>query len=116
MNFHHLLIVALILTIAYIYSMIIAPSLVNNQMFSKLNQLHESCIIKCGNLPCNISDRGNKYYIGSDKNADGCYVTFWGMTHFLLYAILGYLYPHRFLEFSLIGVLFELYEKRYYDC
>lgn len=79
--------------------------------------MHESCIIKYGkSLPCDISYRGKNYYINSNKTTAECYVAFWGMTHFLLYAILGYLHPTRFIEFNTIGILFELYEKKYYDC
>ena len=35
----------------------------------------------------------------------------WAMSHFILYFILGYLYPDNLLLFTLIGVLWEFLEQ-----
>lgn len=35
----------------------------------------------------------------------------WGISHFILYFILGYLYPNNLLLFTLIGIMWEFIEQ-----
>lgn len=114
------LFVALIYTIAYIYSIIFAPKLAGAyQGWAKtLNDTHESCLLGCQANLCKLSVRGDNYYInaGPNKTADGCMVTFWGFSHFFLYSVLGFLFPDVFWETFFIGVAFEIYEYKKFNC
>lgn len=112
-TFTKYLLLCLILTIAYIYSIILAPKLINNE---KINNIHESCFINCKYNICNLSSRGDNYYINSSKTSEKCMMTFWGFTHVLLYTILGFLFPDMFIQLFLLGIIFEIYEKYKFDC
>lgn len=37
----------------------------------------------------------------------------WGLSHFVFYAVLGYLYPHKLLFITVLGVLWELVEMSF---
>lgn len=87
-----------------------------------MNSVHESCLLNtCKFDTCKNNLRGLNYYIdNTDKDKQiklhNCLITFWGFTHFLLYFILGLLYPKYFWQTFFIGAGFELYEKLRYDC
>ena len=59
--------------------------------------------------------RGNNYYIGK-KTRDRCLVTIWSVTHYLMYMVLGYLFPNMFWETFALGLLFEVVEAATIDC
>jgi len=65
--------------------------------------------------------RGDQYYIGVsdiDKNAKlkKCVVTLWGLAHFLLYMVIGWVAPDMFWPTFAAGVAFESYEYFKYSC
>lgn len=37
-------------------------------------------------------------------------VSYWGFTHFIMYAILGYMLPNCFIPLTIVGILWELFE------
>lgn len=116
-------IVALILyVIAYIYAINIAPfiSKSDNIYLKKIDFVHESCYTNICNADFS-NTRGNNYYIdvmdqNKQKLLKTCFMTFWGLSHFVLYSFLGYFAPDLFLETFMIGVAFEGLEKYKYDC
>jgi hypothetical protein len=67
-----------------------------------------------------IQTRGKKYFIGTpyykQKEIKKCILTFWGLTHFVLYFILSYLFPAFYIEFIILGILFEIYEYYKFKC
>jgi hypothetical protein len=115
-----------IFIIAYIYSLVYAPSIENknNTGISKtLAELNKSCLVMCQSDECANyieGSRGDNYFISTpkekQKDIKKCILTFWGFTHFLLYFILGYMVPGWWMEFFIIGVGFELYEYREFKC
>lgn len=117
------ILVALIYTIAYAYSIHFAPKIAGAKAGwqKDLNNVHESCIVGCGGGLNKLSIRGDNYYIGAtdpekQEVLSNCMVTFWGFTHFFLYSVLGFLFPDVFWETFFIGVAFEAYEAVEYDC
>ena len=117
------LLVALIYIIAYIYSIEFAPRIAGATTGWQgcVNAVHESCVAGCHVGMCQLSVRGSNYYIGSTDAAkaqalDQCLVTFWGLSHFLLYSVLGFVAPHMFWETFAVGVAFEIYEAHTFDC
>lgn len=84
--------------------------------------VHERCIVGCGRA-CDGARRwrGQHYIIGADEASNArasrdCLITFWGMTHFLFYALLGFAAPSLFWPTAAVGVAFELYEAARFDC
>lgn len=114
--------------IAYFYSIFLLLDMdffnkCKTPICNKISNLHESCIMGCKNILCDIAknSRGNGYNaeITDDikrNNLKTCFITFWNFTHFCLYFIIGFLLPDMFWESITIGVLFECYEKYKYDC
>ena len=107
---------------AYIYALKFAVSIQDNNSpwAQKIRNMHESCLIGCPNSAL-TSCRGSNYYINSKdkkRNEDlkKCFATFWSGTHFSLYAFLGYFCPDLFWQTFSLGVLFEGYEYKKYDC
>lgn len=108
-----------IYSVAFIYSLVIAPNLVKskNKLSTKLNELHESCVIGCKPLNvCSLDTKGSSYYIGSTSNANKCIITFWSMTHLVMYSLLGYLCYDLFAYLFCISLLFEVFEQYMYNC
>lgn len=66
-------------------------------------------------------NRGKNYYLnkanGLDKDVTpNCMLTIWGVSHIVLYMILGWFVPDKFWETLIIGILFEYLEKTFLDC
>lgn len=123
----HIFLVVIIF--ALVYCIIYAPSIENlddndNSFLGKLNQLHKSCIVSCGgNNGCKSlikETRGENYFISTplekQKTIKNCLVTFWGLTHFILYFAVGYFLPNLLYEAIALGVGFELYEYKVLKC
>lgn len=68
--------------------------------------------------------RGKNYYLNKTNNTNNidsdvtpnCMLTIWGLSHVILYMILGWFVPDKFWETLLIGIAFEFLEKWSYDC
>lgn len=114
------LLLALLYLIAYTYSIEIAPWLAysHNKLAVKINNIHESCLLKCDATKNLIGKgRGSQYYIGKPDSADNsCLITFWTLSHFILYSVIGFLLPDMFWQSFIVGVGFEIYEKYKYNC
>lgn len=103
--------------LAYIYAIEFAPWAAKH--YNNLNEIHESCFV-CGTDKLTHA-RGDQYYIGTmsdekKKDLKKCVMTFWGFTHYILYAMIGYVAPDMFWETFAIGIGFEYYEKIKYNC
>jgi hypothetical protein len=116
----------LILLVSYFYCIKFAPSIESksdNIFFDKLNNIHQSCIIKCNSTTCrNIvqNGRGDTYFISTPKEKQeyikDCAVTFWGVSHFFMHFMIGFLLPDFFLQSLAVGISFEIYEYQIYKC
>jgi hypothetical protein len=120
-RYYQYLILCLLLIISYVYALVFAPAIANSNegWKGKFNSAHESCLAGDGcKLPFSI--RGEKYIITGDPATNdrliNCAMTFWSGTHFLLYSFIGFLCPDLFWETLFIGVAFEYYEYRRFDC
>lgn len=110
--------------IAYIYSLVVAVDVKHctTEVCGDINSMHESCIISSNSWTKPLTSwRGDCYYIdggaaNSKSKLGGCLVTFWGLSHFLLYFALGMFTPDLFKETFAVGVLFEIYEYWRYSC
>jgi len=64
--------------------------------------------------------RGKEYFIQEKQKEQfkisSCIVTFWGITHSILYFILTFLLPNFYIEFFFMGIVFELLEYCIFDC
>ena len=114
----------IVLSAAFVYSLYIAPSIesATDGLFGRINNMHKSCIINCDTTTCKkvLSGRGSNYFINTPKEKQeaikSCVITFWGLSHFACYAVLGFLAPNIFQEAFVIGAWFEFYEHEKYDC
>ena len=112
-------------SLAYLYCLVYAPSIesiTDNSISGKINKIHKKCAINCDHNLCStmIQYRGNNYFISTPQDEQEyikkCFVTFWGVTHYILYALIGFLLPSMFWESFVCGVFFEIYEHNKYDC
>lgn len=104
--------IIVVILITYIYSFYIAP---NKNIPEILKNINQKCIIGCNN--CAI--RGGNYIIedkSMSKKMDNCLITSWNVSHFVMYAILGYNYPLYLPSLTALGITFEIYEHYRYDC
>jgi hypothetical protein len=112
-------------TIVYIYCIIFAPYVEQNNtgLFSYIDKMHKKCLYSCKSDQCYeymINTRGENYFISTpiykQKSIKKCMFTFWGFTHFIFYLILSFLFPSFYMEFIIIGILFEIYEYYRFNC
>lgn len=122
----NIIIILSILSIAYIYSLVYAPSIENSNddsFTTSISKMNKGCLLNCASEYCKkyITDsRGKQYFISMPPSEQeyikGCIITFWGMTHFLMYFILATLVPAFYVELFFIGIVFEIYEYYKFDC
>jgi len=122
----NIIIILTILTIAYIYCLVYAPSIenVNDDSFTtKIANMNKSCLMNCKSDNCKKyinNSRGAQYFIAIPPSEQihikSCIITFWGFTHFMLYFVLALVVPDFYLELFFIGITFEIYEYYKYDC
>lgn len=122
----NIIIIISILSIAYIYSLVYAPSIENvkdESLSSSIAKLNKSCLINCTSKKCKkyiTNNRGKQYFISipqhEQEHIRGCILTFWGFTHFIMYFILALLVPAFYVELFVIGIGFEIYEYYKYEC
>lgn len=122
----NIIIILTILTIAYIYSLIYAPSIENSNddsFTATVAKINKSCFFNCASENCKkyITDsRGKKYFISIPPNEQeyikSCIITFWGFTHFIMYFLLALFVPAFYIELFFIGIGFEVYEFYKYEC
>ena len=115
--------ITIILCITYIYCIYFAPYIEKNYADSYLDKIHKLCLYKCSTKNCRnymINTRGSNYFISTphykQKEIKKCILTFWGITHFILYFILSYLFPNFYIEFFVLGIIFEIYEYYKFTC
>lgn len=122
----NILIILLILSLAFIYSLIFAPSIENiksDDFLGSISKMNKSCLLNCSTDECNTyirKNRGNQYFISIPKNEQddikGCIITFWGLSHLIMYFLLAFFVPSFYIELFFIGVAFEIYEYHAFDC
>jgi len=117
------ILIVLLFLLAYVYSLEFAPwsrNICRQKWCDDANRVHESCVLGCTKSTKILTNgRGGSYVIGGSEESaqlDNCLVTFWGATHFCLYAIVGFVAPELFWEMFLLGCAFEGYEWYRYDC
>lgn len=125
-NCTNILIIFIILTFAYMYSLIYAPLIENindESLTSSISRMNKSCLLSCTSKKCKKyikNNRGEKYFISvppsEQKYIKSCILTFWGFTHFLMYFVLAFLVPAFYLELFFIGMMFEIYEYYNFEC
>ena len=121
------------LFIIYLISFILVILL--NKVALHNNSLYK-ILHKCGyynesdSIEFLTSTRGSNYYTFSDdtkivnkkekeldkKNHMYCLISLWALTHVGLYIVIGFYCPNLFIETFIIGVLFEFFEKYYWNC
>ena len=91
--------------------------------FKPLNELFEFCwtgTSAAGGWLQRL--RGGNYWISVTddqqikRSPRYCLVTTWALTHIILYAIIGFLFPTMFWPTFFIGVLYEIMEHITLDC
>lgn len=92
--------------------------------FKPVERLFETCWVgkkKKGNgddLPSKLGRvRGSNYFLTPSGRYSGyCLITTWAISHIILYAILGFMFPDRFWETFAVGIIFEGAEWLVMDC
>jgi hypothetical protein len=125
-NFTNIMLILSVLTIAYIYSLIYAPSIenINDGSFTtSIAKMNKSCFLACKTQKCKkyiSKSRGKQYFISipseDQEHIKSCIITFWGLTHFIMYFILTFIFPDFYIELFFIGIGFEVYEYFKFDC
>ena len=117
--------VIVVIAYAVLHYLFFYPSerLKRSETFQSVNSHSEQCVVKCdavGCRPCDLSVRGRSYIVdGSEetnKKISECFITFWGVTHFMLYAVIGFFCPDLFWQTLAMGIGWELYEYEVFDC
>lgn len=113
----------LIFVAAYIYSITLNSHMTDNRNYNSIYDyitgVHETCFVSCDTDICKkaTSLRGKNYYFENGIQTNfTCIMTYWSMAHFLLFFLVGFLFPDLLIEIALIGILFELYEYYRFDC
>ena len=62
--------------------------------------------------------RGNNYWLstGGTQQQKYCLITSWAVSHVVLYAIIGYMFPNMFWHTLLIGISYEILEWCTLEC
>jgi hypothetical protein len=118
-KYDRLITVYIILIISFIYCIVVPAEYVHDS----INQFQKKCYCDCKTDVCKYisSKRGDDYYIGYTEKEDiirnkSCFLTHWNITHLLFYMLLSYIAPFYIFELFIIGISFELFEYKYYDC
>ena len=88
----------------------------------QINKFQKKCFYDCkGDFCKNLTKgRGDTYFtntpIAEQLHIKECLVSFWSLTHILLYTLIGFLFPGLFFETLLIGIGFEIYEHFAMNC
>lgn len=117
------IIAAILLIIAYYYCIHVVQiwNKAPDGWKARINAVHEMCLVQCDSPTITSKLRGSNYYIGvmnqqKREKLSKCLVTFWSMTHFVLYGVIGFFCPDIFWEMLAVGTAFEVYEKTQYGC
>lgn len=115
--------ILVITSVSAAYALAIAP-MFEQRGIGFLYAAQTGCVVGCPANDCGRG-RGSNYFIGDGPNAEvdnariqSCLMTFWGLTHFAMHFLLGYVVPtqHGFVVSFVGGVLFELWEYSAHDC
>lgn len=98
-------------------SLIAVAILLATRWFPQLENIIEKCWID-GEFTSNLKFlRGPQYTLtGNEPKKEFCLVTTWGVSHFIMYAVIGYMFPQFFWESFAIGVAFEGLEWATLEC
>ena len=87
-----------------------------------MNKYIQECLYSSNSHLSKIltSSRGTEYYLTSEKYKNmynkNCLVSVWAFTHIFLYIMIGFFCPKLFFPSLIVGILFELGEKVFYNC
>ena len=116
-----LFIIFIIMSLVYCFS--ITPELANrkDELSQKITKINESCIAGCDACTKYTKTRGKDYFIDSMNKKKGeqikrCVLTFWNLSHYFTYIVVGYLLPSMFIESMIVGIAFEYFEYVKYKC
>ena len=97
-------------------------SSVNHSYNTGLNKYIQECLYSSDSNLTKLltSSRGSEYYLTSEKykkiHNKNCLVSIWAFTHIFLYMMIGVYCPNLFFPSLMVGILFEIGEKVFYNC
>lgn len=96
-------------------ALLMVLSLMGTRRFPWLEQITGQCWMHSA---ANVRPlRGQNYLLTGRKSAkEFCLVTTWSVAHFLMYALIGYIFPRYFWQSFAVGVAFEGLEWITLDC
>ena len=74
-----------------------------------------SIIIVYGTIRCKIPGFSDPLTFSPVPAPWNRFLDGWGMSHFLFYGLLGYLYPSRWVFITIMGIIWELIEMVFKD-
>ena len=104
--------------IASFFGVIIMLVIIFTGWVKPLNEFFDKCWVGESNDHVLQALRGNNYWMSLTEKPKPrfCLFTTWALTHVILYAIIGFMYPTMFWPAFLIGVGFEILEWVTFDC
>lgn len=124
------IIFVVLLSCAGIIVLLVGECQLNNTKCPKIaTNFNTQCFIYNKNAaPILLRGRGTNYFLHNTRNATAeqtntiidysknCIVTYWGLSHFTLYFLLGLLAPNLFWISFTVNILFEYLEYRLANC
>lgn len=107
----------ILLSLLFIIIFYVFETLKKYKFFQELDKV---CFSKCDKDICKeftYKTRGSQYYLNTDineNNAYNCLFTIWEASHIITHIFIGYYLDFRYS--LLIGIPFEIYENRKYNC
>ena len=89
---------------------------------SMIQKAYSKCYISCKHPFCQLllKFRGKDYFLTFNEQTElrvkTCLLSLWGVLHFLLFMILGYVIPNVLWEVVGVSILYEFAEYLLYNC
>ena len=107
----------LVAIISMMYIFLLLMSNCKSQLRNIVDSQSQKCFLKCSGQSCNLTKyQGVNYLHGTMVEENKCIFSIWSLTHFILYAFIGFFCPDCFIESFLIGVSFEIFEYMISSC
>lgn len=129
-----IIIIIILSIISFVFIVYLVPLLISLNWFgvTLLKKFHYGCEVTCDHPICkNIikNGRSSSYFINTmvpEKNPENveqrtiyqekCVLSYWGISHFILFMIFGMIAPSFFVPTLIFGILFEILEHYVWDC
>lgn len=96
-------------------ALVMVAIMLGTRWFPWLEQITEQCWIQ--SIVTVRPLRGQNYMLtGAESSREFCLVTTWSIAHFLMYTLIGFIFPRYFWQSFAIGVAFEGLEWMTLDC